>query len=113
MATRPKSLRAKHSTRQSEFEYDNSWSLPNTRISKRAPQEDSDEWPILEVVRKVDANHVEVKWAPTKRRFPNSIVDLRYNEPLRKRLERNGSNPHIKAWATATLPRGMLAISEG
>ncbi|KAI8516239.1 PREDICTED: uncharacterized protein LOC109475069 [Branchiostoma belcheri] len=99
MSTRPKSSRAKRSTRDSDnFEYGHSWSLPNTRVRRQTPQEDSDEWPITDVIRKVDEHHVEVKWAPSKtKRWPNSIVDLRYNEPLRQRLERNGSNPHIKA----------------
>ncbi|CAH1248942.1 Hypp8488 [Branchiostoma lanceolatum] len=118
MATRPKSLRVKRSNRRSDFEYDNLWSPPNTRVRKQTPQEESDEWPILEVTRKVDENHVEVKWAPTKgRRFPNSIVDLRYNAPLRKRLQRNGSNPHMKAlhgdqMMLSHLPRDLRILQQ-
>ncbi|KAI8493077.1 hypothetical protein Bbelb_290810 [Branchiostoma belcheri] len=86
------------SRQKDDFEYGHGWSLPRTRVERKTPQEESDSWPILEVIRRVDEHHVEVKWAPTTRVWPNSIVDLRYNPQLADALGRNCCNPAIKVF---------------
>ncbi|KAI8493958.1 hypothetical protein Bbelb_283050 [Branchiostoma belcheri] len=77
-----RSERPKKTYRKDDFEYGHGWSLPRTRVERKTPREESDSWPILEVIRRVDEHHVEVKWAPTTRVWPNSIVDLPYNPQL-------------------------------
>ncbi|KAI8495250.1 hypothetical protein Bbelb_272360 [Branchiostoma belcheri] len=98
MALPRRSDRSRKSSHTDDYVYGHNWSVPKSRTERRTPQEDSDEWPILEVVRRVDEHHVEVKWAPTKRVWPNSVIDLRYNTELRDSLQRNCCNPSMKVF---------------
>eukprot|EP00058_Branchiostoma_floridae_P008543 XP_002594031.1 hypothetical protein BRAFLDRAFT_68529 [Branchiostoma floridae] len=90
-----------------DFEYGHTWSMPNSRVARKEPREDSDKWSMLEVIRWVDDHHVLVKWAPTTRTWPDSLVDLRYNKELARTLDNNCCNSGMKAKIgfTAAQPR--------
>ncbi|KAI8506361.1 hypothetical protein Bbelb_157880 [Branchiostoma belcheri] len=93
-----RSERVRSIVRKDDFEYGYNWQIPTSRVESKKPRENSDQWPIQEVVAWIDENHVEVKWARTDRSWPNSIVDLRYNAALAQQLQRNCCNPSMKAF---------------
>ncbi|XP_035664365.1 uncharacterized protein LOC118407900 [Branchiostoma floridae] len=89
-----KSTRTRRSAAKDDFEY-GPWSFPRARVERREPRENSDPWPIIEVVSRVDANQVIVKWAGD---WPNSVVDLRFNPELEKQLQANCCHPGVKVF---------------
>ncbi|XP_078582981.1 uncharacterized protein LOC144865844 [Branchiostoma floridae x Branchiostoma japonicum] len=102
-----RSQRERRPSRKEGFQYD--WSLPRGRPTPKS-------WSILEVLERIDQDRVLVRWNPTNgREWPDSPVDLRINPELRARLEKNGSNPKVKAFKDQQMaiePRELGALRQ-